>query len=88
MANCDNPPKNRLRLPGPYDPLTLREQEALILRLGCLRPGHVLIACEVENIRRMAATLRYYHAWLSSAAAADAALPKRVRSNGVDYLEE
>ena len=76
-----------LRLPTASDPLTLREQDDLFRRLDhAIRPGSTLLASEVENIRRMAATLLHYRGWIEPCI--DETLPDRVTLRGIDYLRE
>jgi hypothetical protein len=86
------------RLPGPNDPLTLREQDELEARLASLlghaarfpvREPTTILRCEVENVARMMATLQFYRGILAThrdLATLDAALPPRVTINGIAYL--
>lgn len=86
-------PQGQLRLAGPHDPLTIREQEELDQRLGeVLRTtgaSRNLLRCELENFARLAATLQFYRGILAGhreLSTLDAALPPRVKLNGINYL--
>ncbi len=81
----------KLVLPGPHDPLTVREQADLERQIekGALETHLALLTCEYQNVLRLMATLDLYRRLLGVRGVnPDEALPARVRVNGIDYLEK
>jgi hypothetical protein len=83
----------KLRLATKHDALTADEQADLDRQLSKMLARHDLRyefhRNEVENIARLHATLSFYRALMDTRGIDyAAALPRRVRRNGIDYIQD
>lgn len=78
------PDDGALRLPGPNDPLTTKEQDRLFEILDRTL-SKTLLPGELQNVQRMRATLLWYRSILPEEGI-DEMLPARVRRNRLGYL--